>query len=117
ETAARVYDEIAEKLATPEFLPRALFQRFNIEVLATTDSASDSLDHHRTIRESGWKGRVIPCFRPDAVLRIAPPEWPPQPQALARCATTAGWYSSASVPTGGRTSRSPRSSPATCARC
>ena len=60
ETAARVYDEIAEKLATPEFLPRALFQRFNIEVLATTDAASDSLDHHRTIRESGWKARVIP---------------------------------------------------------
>jgi len=84
ETAARVYDEIAEKLATPEFLPRALFQRFNIEVLATTDSASDSLDHHRTIRESGWKGRVIPCFRPDAVFRIATPEWPAQLEALGR---------------------------------
>src|SRR5207302_11122402 len=52
ETAARVYDEVAEKLASPEFLPRALFERFNIEVLATTDSASDSLDHHRTIRGS-----------------------------------------------------------------
>jgi len=84
ETAARVYDEIAEKLATPEFLPRALFQRFNIEVLATTDAASDSLDHHRTIRESGWKGRVIPCFRPDAVFRIATPEWPAQLEALGR---------------------------------
>ncbi len=84
ETAARVYDEIAEKLATPEFLPRALFQRFNIEVLATTDAASDSLDHHRTIRESGWKGRVIPCFRPDAVFRIAAPEWPAQLEALGR---------------------------------
>jgi len=84
ETAARVYDEIAEKLATPEFLPRALFQRFNIEVLATTDAASDSLDHHRSIRESGWKGRVIPCFRPDAVFRIAAPEWPAQLEALGR---------------------------------
>ena len=84
ETAARVYDEIAEKLATPEFLPRALFQRFNIEVLATTDAASDSLDHHRSIRESGWKGRVIPCFRPDAVFRIATPEWPAQLEALGR---------------------------------
>jgi len=84
ETAARVYDEIAEKLATPEFLPRALFQRFNIEVLATTDAASDSLDHHRAIRESGWKGRVIPCFRPDAVFRIAAPEWPAQLEALGR---------------------------------
>ena len=84
ETAARVYDEVAEKLASPEFLPRALFERFNIEVLATTDSASDSLDHHRTIRGSGWKGRVIPCFRPDAVFRIAAPEWPAELEALGR---------------------------------
>jgi len=84
ETAARVYDEVAEKLASPEFLPRALFERFNIEVLATTDSASDSLDHHRAIRGSGWKGRVIPCFRPDAVFRIAAPEWPAELEALGR---------------------------------
>ena len=84
ETAARVYDEVAEKLASPEFLPRALFERFNIEVLATTDSASDSLDHHRAIRGSGWKGRVIPCFRPDAVFRIAAPQWPAELEALGR---------------------------------
>src|SRR5207253_724849 len=84
ETAARVYDEVAEKLASPEFLPRALFERFNIEVLATTVSASDSLDHHLTIRGSGWKGRVIPCFRPDAVFRMATPEWAAQLEALGR---------------------------------
>jgi len=84
ETAPRIYDEIREKLGAPEFLPRALFERFNIEVLATTDSASDSLDHHRAIRGSGWKGRVIPCFRPDAVFRIAAPEWPAELEALGR---------------------------------
>jgi len=84
ETAARIYDEIAEKLASPEFLPRALFERFNIEVLSTTDTASDPLDHHRAIRASGWKGRVIPCFRPDAVFRIAAPEWPAELEALGR---------------------------------
>ena len=84
ETAARVYDEIAEQLASPEFLPRALYERFNIEVLATTDSASDSLEHHRAIQRSGWKGRVIPCFRPDAVFRIAAPEWPAELEALGR---------------------------------
>ncbi|HXE81834.1 MAG TPA: glucuronate isomerase [Gemmatimonadales bacterium] len=66
---ARTYDEIAEKLASPEFRPRALFERFNIEVLATTDAATDSLEHHRAIRASGWKGRVIPTFRPDAVFK------------------------------------------------
>jgi glucuronate isomerase len=76
ETAARVYDAIVEKLKSSEFRPRALFERFNIEVLATTDAATDSLEHHCAIRESGWKGRVIPTFRPDALFKIASPEWP-----------------------------------------
>jgi glucuronate isomerase len=71
----RIYDEIVEKLKSPEFRPRALFERFNIEVLATTDAAADRLDHHRAIRASGWKGRVIPTFRPDALFSIASPEW------------------------------------------
>jgi glucuronate isomerase len=82
ETAPLVYDEIQEKLNSPEYRPRALFERFNIEVLATTDAASDPLDHHRAIRESGWKGRVIPCFRPDAVFAIAAPAWPAALEAL-----------------------------------
>jgi glucuronate isomerase len=69
DTAAQAYDEILEKLESPEFRPRALFGRFNIEVLATTDAATDSLAHHRAIRASGWKGRVIPTFRPDAVFK------------------------------------------------
>jgi glucuronate isomerase len=76
DTAARVYDEIAQKLRSPEFRPRALFERFSIEVLATTDAPSDSLAHHAAIRDSGWTGRVIPCFRPDGVCRIASAEWP-----------------------------------------
>jgi glucuronate isomerase len=75
ETADQMYDEIAEKLASAEFRPRALFERFNIEVLATTDRAGDSLEHHAAIRASGWKGRVIPTFRPDGVFRIASPTW------------------------------------------
>jgi glucuronate isomerase len=74
-SALRIYDEIAEKLATAEFRPRALFDRFRIEVLATTDAASDPLEHHARIRASGWSGRVIPTFRPDAVLQIAAPGW------------------------------------------
>ncbi len=62
------YDAIAAKLATPEYLPRALYERANIEVLATTDSALDGLDSHTMLRESGWKGRVLPTFRPDACV-------------------------------------------------
>lgn len=75
ETAMAIYDDIAQKLATPEFLPRALFERFNIEVLVTTDGASDNLEHHRKIRESGWPGRVLPTFRPDACVNILAPGW------------------------------------------
>ncbi|MGQ0640524.1 MAG: glucuronate isomerase [Gemmatimonadaceae bacterium] len=72
-SAQRIYDQVLEKLASPEFRPRALFERFNIEVLATTDAATDSLEHHVAIRASGWKARVIPTFRPDALLQIAAP--------------------------------------------
>ena len=62
------YDAIDAKLRTPEFLPRALFDRFKLEVLATTDAAVDSLEFHRKIKASGWSGRVLPTFRPDAVI-------------------------------------------------
>ncbi|HEX6536045.1 MAG TPA: glucuronate isomerase [Gemmatimonadaceae bacterium] len=88
ETADRIYDEIAEKLASPEYRPRALFERFRIEVLATTDAASDTLEHHRVIRASGWAGRVIPTFRPDALFQIARRGWREAVDALA-CAAGA----------------------------
>ncbi len=76
DSAMRMYDEIEEKLAAPEFLPRALFDRFRIEVLTTTDGAADSLKHHEAIRNADWNGRVVPCFRPDALFNIASPGWP-----------------------------------------
>jgi glucuronate isomerase len=67
-TADHYFDAIGAALATAAFRPRALFERFNIEVLATTESPVDSLEHHRRIRESGWPGRVITTYRPDAVV-------------------------------------------------
>jgi glucuronate isomerase len=67
-TADHYFDTISEKLRTPEFLPRALYERFNIEVLATTDSPLDSLADHKAIRDSGWKARILPTFRPDPVV-------------------------------------------------
>ena len=75
DSAQRIYDHILEKLQTPDYLPRALFDRFNIEVLTTTDGAADTLEPHRLIRQSGWRGRVIPCFRPDAVINIHAGAW------------------------------------------
>jgi len=73
--ALKIYDEIQEKLNSPEFLPRALYDRFNIEVLSTTDGAYDTLEHHKNIIESDWSGRVIPCFRPDAVINMHLEGW------------------------------------------
>jgi len=67
-TADRYFDSISEMLRTPEFLPRALYERFNLEVLATTDSPLDSLADHKAIRESNWKARILPTFRPDPVV-------------------------------------------------
>ncbi|MFC6644082.1 glucuronate isomerase [Granulicella cerasi] len=64
------YELIDRALQTPDFLPRALFDRFKLEVLATTDAAVDTLEHHQKIKASGWKGRVLPTFRPDAVIDV-----------------------------------------------
>jgi glucuronate isomerase len=67
-TADWYFDAISERLRTPEFLPCALYERFNIEVLATTDSPLDSLADHKAIRDSHWKARILPTFRPDPVI-------------------------------------------------
>jgi glucuronate isomerase len=68
ETSDHYYDSITAALATEAFRPRALFERYNIEVIATTESPLDDLRHHQAIRESGWKGRVITAYRPDPVV-------------------------------------------------
>jgi len=68
ESADRLFDHINTCLAKPEFRPRALFERFNIEVIATTESPLDPLAHHAKIRSSGWKGRVVTAYRPDPVV-------------------------------------------------
>ncbi len=67
DTADRIYDQIAEALGDPAYRPRALYDRFGIEVIATTDSALDDLAHHRAAAASDWAGRVVPTYRPDAV--------------------------------------------------
>jgi glucuronate isomerase len=67
-SADRIFDRINECLTEPAFRPRALFERFNIEVLATTESPLDPLAHHAKLRASGWKGRVVTAYRPDPVV-------------------------------------------------
>ena len=68
ENADDFYDQIADALTQPGFRPRALFDRFRIAILSTTDSPLDSLEYHRAIRSSGWNGKVLPTFRPDPVI-------------------------------------------------
>ncbi|HEV7251704.1 MAG TPA: glucuronate isomerase [Mesorhizobium sp.] len=68
ETADRAYDRVAERLEEPAYRPRSLYQRFNIEVIATTEGALDDLRWHQIIRDSGWNGRVVTAYRPDAVV-------------------------------------------------
>ncbi len=75
ESAQRIYDQIEAKLASPEFRPRELYKRFNIEVLCTTDAATDPLDSHKAIKASGWDGRILPTFRPDALMNLDTPGW------------------------------------------
>jgi len=81
-SARKIYDQIESQLGKPEFHPRALFERFNIEVLCTTDPATDPLLSHQAIRKSGWKGRIIPTFRPDGVFNILIPGWKENIQKL-----------------------------------
>lgn len=75
DSAQQIYDQIAEKLESPELRPRRLFERFNVEVLCTTDAATNTLEHHRAIRASGWGGDIRPTFRPDAVVNLDSPGW------------------------------------------
>jgi glucuronate isomerase len=69
-TADLYFDAITDALATPAFRPRALFDRFRIDFLATTEGAHDDLAAHRRIRQSGWQGRVVTTYRPDGVIDV-----------------------------------------------
>lgn len=68
DNADAYYDIVDKALQTPAFRPRALYEQFNIEVLSTTDTPLDTLEFHKAIKESGWKARILPTFRPDSVI-------------------------------------------------
>jgi glucuronate isomerase len=86
-TADFYFDHINDALARPAFRPRALFERFNIELLATTESPSDDLIHHQAIRDSGWTGRVVTAYRPDPVVNVEDDRFAP---AMRRFAELSG---------------------------
>mgnify|MGYP001545094575 FL=1 len=84
DNADALYDRIAEVLARPSFRPRALFDAFGIEFLATTDDPMDDLDAHRALAaDPGFRGRVAPTFRPDVYLNPAHPAFAGSVERLA----------------------------------
>ncbi|WP_430791419.1 glucuronate isomerase [Actinoplanes sp. G11-F43] len=90
DTADEIYDELSARLAEPEYRPRALFTRFNIEVLATTESPLDELHAHAKLAADGWGGpggRVITTFRPD---NLVDPEWPGWAERVAELGALTG---------------------------
>jgi glucuronate isomerase len=82
--AQSIYEQIEAKLKRPEFRPRALFKRFNIKTMCTTDAATDPLTHHQAIQKSGWSGNIRPTFRPDAVVNLLTPGWSGHIKALGK---------------------------------
>ncbi|OLE30453.1 MAG: glucuronate isomerase [Actinobacteria bacterium 13_1_20CM_3_71_11] len=88
ETADAIYDQIAACLAKDPFRPRALYERFRIQVMATTDDPADDLSAHAALAaDPTWSGRVLPTFRPDRYLEPARPDWP---DLVARLGEVAG---------------------------
>ena len=73
-TADAIYDELESKLAQDTYSPRALFKRFNIEVLSTTDAATDTLEEHQSLHSEGWT-QIRPTFRPDALINLDTANW------------------------------------------
>jgi len=82
--AQEVYDQIEACLASPEFKPRKLFERFNIEIMCTTDPAWDRLEAHQALRASGWRGKIRPTFRPDGVVNLDTRGWQENIEKLSR---------------------------------
>ncbi len=84
ETADAIYDRIAASVADPEFRPRALLDRFNIEIISTTDSATSDLRHHAKLAADGLGERVLPTFRPDRLAYLDRPTWRDEIAELAK---------------------------------
>jgi len=86
-TADTYYRRISDCLARDDYRPRALFERFDVEVLATTESATDDLVHHAALADSGWRGRVVTTYRPDSV---SDPDHTDFPDAIERLGSLTG---------------------------
>lgn len=94
ENAKYYYDEINRQLALDEFKPKALMDRFNIELICTTEGALDSLPHHNALKGDEFEKRVITSFRPDDVVDASREDFTQNLQALAKLTgeDTSNWH-------------------------
>jgi glucuronate isomerase len=70
ESARAIYDACNEKLAQEGMTARGLMRRYGVRVVCTTDDPIDSLEHHKSIRESGFEIKVLPTWRPDKAMAV-----------------------------------------------
>lgn len=68
DTAAKIWNECNEKLASPEYSVRNLLTKMNVKAVCTTDDPLDSLEHHQKISGDGFSIKVLPAFRPDKAM-------------------------------------------------
>lgn len=74
-TARTIYDHCNEKLAQPGFSARGMMERFNVEVVCTTDDPTDTLEHHKAIAaDPDFSIQVRPTWRPDKALAVDQPD-------------------------------------------
>jgi glucuronate isomerase len=67
-TAKAIYEECSAKLQTAEYSVQNIITKMNVEAICTTDDPIDSLEYHQKIKQSGWKVKVYPAFRPDKAM-------------------------------------------------
>ncbi|MGB4079507.1 MAG: glucuronate isomerase [Prolixibacteraceae bacterium] len=69
-TAREIWETCNVKLNTPEYSVRNIIRMANVHTICTTDDPVDSLEHHRTIKASGFEVRVLPAWRPDKAMMV-----------------------------------------------
>jgi glucuronate isomerase len=73
-TAKAIYEECTAKLQTTEYSVQNIITKMNVEVICTTDDPIDNLEYHQKIKQSDWKVKVYPAFRPDKAMNPDDPK-------------------------------------------
>lgn len=69
-TAREIWESCNAKLNTPEYSVRNIIRMANVHTICTTDDPVDNLEHHRSIKASGFEVKVLPAWRPDKAMMV-----------------------------------------------